>query len=205
MVLAYLMLRRTRGYKFFRTLMFFPVVVAPIAIGLMFSIFYNGDAGPLNQLLTAASLDGLKRNWLSDPKVVMNSVIFPQIWQYIGYSLVILFTSMKTIPQDIFESADMDGASSFAVFFRIVIPMIIDTLIIAVILVVTGSLKSFDYCWALTAGAPGNKSALVSVYMYKTAFTQNQFGLGSAITMTTLVYAIGLTTILRKIGNKAGE
>jgi raffinose/stachyose/melibiose transport system permease protein len=202
MVLAYLLLRRTKGYKFFRTMMFFPVVVAPVAIGVMFSLFYNGDVGPLNQLLSAVRLGALRRNWLSDVKVVMNSVIFPQIWQYIGYSLVILFTSMKAIPQEIFESADIDGASSSQVFFRIVIPMILDTIVIAIILVVTGSLKSFDYCWALTKGGPGNASALMSVYMYKTAFVQNQFGLGSAITMTVLVYSIGLTTIVKKIGGR---
>lgn len=202
MVLSFLLLRGTRGYKFFRTLYFFPVVVAPVAIGIMFSLFYNGDVGPLNQLLDAVGLGVLRRNWLSDVKVVINSVIFPQIWQYIGYSLVILFTSMKSIPQDIFESADMDGASSTQVFLRIVIPMIFDTIMIAVVLVVTGSLKSFDYCWALTKGGPGNASALMSVYMYKTAFVQNQFGTGSAITMTILVYSIGLTTIFKKIGSR---
>jgi raffinose/stachyose/melibiose transport system permease protein len=202
MVLAYLLLRRTKGYKFFRTMMFFPVVVAPVAIGVMFSLFYNGDVGPLNQLLSAVRLGALKRNWLSDVKVVMNSVIFPQIWQYIGYSLVILFTSMKAIPREIFESADIDGASSTQIFFRIVIPMILDTIVIAIILVVTGSLKSFDYCWALTKGGPGNASALMSVYMYKTAFVQNQFGLGSAITITVLVYSIGLTTIVKNIGSR---
>ncbi|GHV37648.1 sugar ABC transporter permease [Spirochaetia bacterium] len=202
MVLAYLLLHRTKGYKFFRTIMFFPVVVAPVAIGVMFSLFYNSDVGPLNQLLSAVRLGALRRNWLSDVKVVMNSVIFPQIWQYIGYSLVILFTSMKAIPQEIFESADIDGASSTQVFFSIVIPMIMDTIVIAIILVVTGSLKSFDYCWALTKGGPGNASALMSVFMYKTAFVQNQFGLGSAITMTVLVYSIGLTIIVKKIGSR---
>lgn len=198
-VLSFLLLRRTKGYKFFRTFYFIPVVVAPIAIGIMFSIFYNGDAGPINRILDMLHLSFLKRNWLSDVKVVANSVIFPQIWQYIGYSLVIIFAAMKSIDNEMLESADIDGAGPLQVFIKIVVPMCWDAILVAVILVVTGSLKSFDYSWALTQGGPGNASSFLAVYMYKTAFVQNKFGLGSSITVTIMVYSVMLTVLMKRL------
>lgn len=201
-VLSFLLLRKTKGYKFFRTVYFVPVVVAPIAIGIMFSIFYNGDVGPINQLLDLAHLSSLKQNWLSDVKVVVHSVIFPQIWQYIGYSLVIIFAAMKSIDSEMFESAQIDGANAGAVFSRIVVPMCKDAIIVAIILVVTGSLKSFDYSWALTQGGPGNASSFLATFMYKTAFVQNKFGLGSSITVTIMIYSIALSAIIKRFGRE---
>ena len=202
-VLSFLLLRRTKGYKVFRTFYFIPVVVAPIAIGIMFSVFYNGDAGPINRILDMLHLPFLKRNWLSDVKVVVNSVIFPQIWQYIGYSLVIIFASMQSINHEMLESADIDGANSFQIFARIVVPMSWDAIVVAIILVVTGSLKSFDYSWALTQGGPGNASSFLAVFMYKTAFVQNKFGLGSSITVTIMIYSIALTILMKRL-NRSG-
>ncbi len=198
-VLSFLLLRKTKGYKFFRTFYFIPVVVAPIAIGIMFSIFYNGDVGPINKLLDLVHLSFLKQIWLSDVKVVVNSVIFPQIWQYIGYSLVIIFAAMKSINNEMLESANIDGANSVQTFARIVVPMCWDAIVVAIILVVTGSLKSFDYSWALTQGGPGNASSFLSVFMYKTAFVQNKFGLGSSITVTIMVYSMALTAFIKRL------
>lgn len=201
-VLAFLLLRKTRGYKVFRAFYFIPVVVAPIAIGIMFSVFYNGDVGPINQALGMMGLDMLKQNWLSDVNVVVKSVIFPQIWQYVGYSLVIIFASMKAIDGEILESAEIDGANSFQLFSRIVVPMAWDAIVVAIVLVITGSLKSFDYSWALTKGGPGNASSLLAVYMYKTAFIKNDFGYGSAITMTIVIYCALLTFLFKKIAGR---
>lgn len=74
-----------------------------------------------------------------------------------------------------------------------------DAIIVAVILVVTGSLKSFDYSWALTQGGPGNASSFLAVFMYKTAFVQNKFGLGSSITVTIMIYSIALSAFIKRL------
>lgn len=202
-VLSFLLLRRTKGYKVFRAFYFIPVVVAPIAIGIMFSIFYNGDVGPVNQVLDVLGLDMFKRNWLSDINIVVKSVIFPQIWQYVGYSLVIIFAAMKAIDKEVLESADIDGAKPYQLFTKIVVPMAWDAIIVAIVLVITGSLKSFDYSWALTKGGPGNASSLLAVYMYKTAFIKNDFGLGSSITMTIVIYSALLTFLFKRIAGRS--
>ena len=204
-ILSFLLLRKTKGYKFFRTFYFIPVVVAPIAIGIMFSLFYNGDVGPINKLLDLIHLSCLKQNWLSDVNVVVNSVIFPQIWQYIGYSLVIIFAAMKSIDDEMLESADIDGADAFQIFIHIVVPMCRDAIVVAIILVVTGSLKSFDYSWALTQGGPGNASSFLAVFMYKTAFVQNKFGLGSCVTVTIMIYSIALSAFIKRFNRDEKE
>lgn len=201
-VLAYLLYRKTRCYKVFRFIYFLPVVIAPIAIGIIFSILFNSDVGPVNALLELLHLDILKRNWLSDVDVVVNIVILPQVWQYVGYTLIIVFAGMQAIDNEVLESAEIDGANSVQMFFRIVIPMSWDAIVVAFVLIISGSLKSFDYSWAMTKGGPGNASAMLAVYMYKTAFVNNNFGRGSAISMTIMVFSALFTYIFKKIANR---
>ena len=87
-------------------------------------------------------------------------------------------------------------------FFRIVIPMCWDAIVVAFVLIISGSLKSFDYSWAMTKGGPGNASAMLAVYMYKTAFINNNFGRGSAISMSIMLFSTLFTYIFKKIANR---
>lgn len=198
LIFAYLLFQTLRGFRFFRTVYFMPVVVAPVTIGIMFSLFYNGDLGPLNKLLNAIGLPFLTHNWLSDKNIVLYSVIAPQVWQYIGLFTVILLAGLRGIPGEIFESAKIDGASSTRIFFSIAIPLLSEFIGICIILAITGSLKSFDHSWVITAGGPGSASAYIATLMYKTAFKNFQFGYASAITLTILIYAVTFTVIFRK-------
>lgn len=202
LILAYLLFRLKKGFKFFRTIYFFPVVVAPIIIGVMFSLILNGDTGALNKILGIAGLGALKHSWLSNAKVVLGAVIFPQVWQYIGLYVMLFLAAMFSIPKEIFESAEIDGASSFRVFFNVVIPLVKDIVQIAVILILTGSLKSFDYAWGMTLGGPGYSSSYLAVYMYKEAFVRNMFGYASAVTVSMLGCAIILTILINRLFKK---
>jgi len=198
LILAFLVYRTRRGLKFFRAASFVPVVVSPIAVGLMFLLFYNGDLGPLNKLLAGIGLPGLRHNWISDPKTVLRSVMFPQIWQYIGIHLVILLAALESIPVEILESATIDGASSLGIFSRIILPLLWDVIQICIILSVTGTLKSFDHAWAITKGGPGITSSFIAIYMYKEAFLNNRFGYGSAVVTTILIYGLVFTIFFKR-------
>jgi len=202
LIFAYLLFKLSWGFKLFRTIYFMPVIIAPIAIGVMFSLFYNGDLGPLNNFLGAVGLEGLQRNWLSDSKIVLYSVIFPQVWQYIGLFVVIMLASLQSIPQELFESAEIDGANSFRVFRSVVIPLMREVILICIILAVTGSLKSFDHAWAISKGGPGSSSSYIAILMYKEAFKNSNFGYASAVTMTIMLYALTFTIISKKVGSK---
>ena len=199
LIIAYILHWFTRGASIYRAIFFVPVVVAPVAIGIMFSLFLNSDLGPFNQILELVHLSFLKRNWLSDYKVVLFSVMTPQVWQYIGLFVVILLAGLRTIPTELFEVAIMDGASKYTILIKIVIPLLWELIVICIILAVTGSLKSFDHSWSMTNGGPGYASAYIATMMYKKAFLDGQFGYASAITMTIMVYAISFTVIFRKL------
>lgn len=198
-VVAYLLYRRGRGTGFFRTAYFIPVVVSPIAIGTMFSLFYSGEMGPLNALLDALGAGFLKRKWLADKDVVLASVIFPDVWRFIGYYVVLCLSGMASLPKEVLEGATIDGASGPRTFFSVVVPLMADVIGIAVVLSVTGCLKAFEMPLALTDGGPGAHSTYLSLYMFKTAFTYQKFGYGSAVTMTILAYALAFTALYRRL------
>jgi raffinose/stachyose/melibiose transport system permease protein len=202
LILSYLLYRGVKGFKIFRTLYFLPVVIAPIAIGLMFSLFYNSETGVLNTILRAFGLASLQKAWLSDPRVVLYSVITPQIWQFIGLYVVIFLAALQSIPEEIIESAQIEGASSVQLFFKIVCPLVWDVIQLSIILCFTGSFKSFDLSWVMTMGGPGVRSAYLGVFMFKSAFMNSNFGIGSATTVIILISGLLFTVIFNKVTSK---
>lgn len=197
LITAYLIYRTTRGFKIFRAAVFMPSIVASVIIGLIFSIMLNADFGPVNVFLRSVGLEKFAKPWLSTPSTVLGAVIIPQIWQNIGYYTIIFLAAIQSIPIDLIESARIDGANSFVVFTRIVIPMITEIMEIIIILVVTGALKSFGYSWAMTQGGPVVYSSFFTVYMFRTAYVDSNFGLSSAVSLNVLVYAIGFTVLFK--------
>lgn len=202
LLFAYLVYKTTRGFKVFRSVYFLPVVIAPSAVGLMFLLFLNGELGPLNKILTNLGLPFLARNWLTDSKTVLYSVMLPAIWQYIGYFFVIFLAGLQSIPEQIFESAKIDGASSVSVFFKLVIPILRDIIHVCIILNVTGSLKAFDHPYIMTWGGPGVRSSYLAVLMFRTAFKQSRLGEGTALGMTILIFALVFTFVINKLNKK---
>lgn len=195
-VVAYLIYRTRRGFKFFRFVVFVPVIVSAIIIGLIFGILFNADFGPLNQFLEALHLP--TRAWLSDPDTVLYAVIVPQLWQNIGYYTIIFMAGMQSVPGEIIDSAVIDGANSLQLFIRIIIPLITEISQIVIILVVTGALKSFGFSWSMTTGGPGVQSTYLSVYMYINAFIESNFGKSSAVSLVILGYALVFTYLFKK-------
>lgn len=198
LLLAYGLSAVIRGFRFYRSVFFIPVIMSPVAIGMMFSLFYNSETGPLNQLLDAVGLSSWKRQWLSDVHIVLKAVMAPQIWQFIGLYVVIFLAAIQQLPEEHRESARIDGAGPIRLFVRIVLPGIAGVLQVCIVLAVTGSLKSFDHAWAITSGGPGNASSFIALQMFKTAFINNEIGYGSAMTVTILIYAVVLTQVIRK-------
>ena len=195
LALAYLIFRTARGFKFFRASIFVPVIISPFIIGIIFAILLNAYYGPINQFLKMIGLGALARPWLSDTGTVLYAVIAAQIWQNLGYFTIIFLAGMQSVPEEILESARIDGANSFSVFRRIMIPLIADVWQIVIVLVVTGALKSFGFSQAMTAGGPGSRSAFFTVYLYRKAFLESDFGTSSAASFMILLYALVFTLL----------
>ena len=209
LLLAYLLYIKTKGSKVFRTIFFLPVVIAPVAIALMFSLFYNSEIGVFNRILEMIGLDRTKvyiANVVKcrppqnrDPLNVEEDACIGYL-QYIGLYVTIFLGALQAVPEELVESAEIDGAGKIRTFFYVVLPQIVNFTNICVILCVTGSLKAFEHSWIMTGGGPGVRSAYLGVYMYKTAFVNSDFGTGSAITMTIVALSLAITGLINGIG-----
>lgn len=139
------------------------------------------------------------KNWLTDPGVVLFSVIMPGIWQYIGYHFIILLAGMQSVPKELIESAYIDGANTVDIFFRIMIPNIKAMIQVCVVICLTGSIKTFDIPYLMTQGGPGAESTFLSIYMYKEAFVDSSIGRGTAVAVCMLILALAVTMIVNRI------
>lgn len=178
---------------FHRTVMFFPNVISAVIIGLMWQLIYNSDIGLLNAFLRAMGLSDRIRVWLGDPKIAMYSLAVPVIWQYVGYYLIILMSAVGSIPKDIFEVAEIDGADGWKRSVYITIPMIWDSLKICVMICVSGSFKAFDHIMIMTGGGPGRATSVLTLYNYNVSFTSMKLGYGCAMAVVILVFSLILT------------
>ena len=120
---SYLIYRTKRFYRLYRFCVFMPVVLSASAIALLFTLIFNAEFGPVNTVLRSIGLDSWTRSWLSDASVVYFVVMTPMTYQYIGLYVIIELSGMQAIPDDVIESATIDGASSFRIFWNIVVPM----------------------------------------------------------------------------------
>jgi raffinose/stachyose/melibiose transport system permease protein len=194
--LAYMLYRTRQGMRFFRSVFFMPTVIAATVVGIMFTLMLNADLGPINSILKRIGLGQYALPWLSNASTVLYVVTGVQIWQYVGYHVVILLAGMQSISEDVIESATIDGASTVRIFFSMVLPLIKDLLQVSLILCVTGCLKAFDHSYIMTWGGPGNASTYLAVYMFKQAFLYSRLGRGTAIGLVILLLAFLFTRII---------
>lgn len=192
--------------KFHRFVIFLPVVISPIVIGLLWQMIYSNQFGLLNWLLTNVGAESWIRLWLDDPKLVMISISIPVIWQYIGFFFVILSSAVASIPKEVMEASEMDGATGFKKAFKVTIPMIYGTLRVCVLLAIIGSLKAFDHIMVLTYGGPGTSSQTMALYGYNSAFGTLRLGYSNAVAVGILIITIIIMIISRFVmGGKRYE
>ncbi|WP_408856559.1 carbohydrate ABC transporter permease [Bacillus amyloliquefaciens] len=183
---------------FFRTVFFLPVVISMTVIALLFDFIYNPEIGLLNQLLEAVGLDELTRAWLGDENTTMLSVIFVSQWQSVGYIAMLYIVSIQSIPAELYESAQLDGAGKIQQFFHITVPQTKEMSFVAVVMTLTGAFTVFNEPYILTGGGPGNASEVLSTFLYKSAFTKDMMGYASAIATVVLLLTLALSLIQMK-------
>ncbi|MFP3635260.1 sugar ABC transporter permease [Bacillus sp. SIMBA_033] len=183
---------------FFRTVFFLPVVISMTVIALLFDFIYNPEIGLLNQLLEAVGLDELTRAWLGDENTAILSVIFVSQWQSVGYIAMLYIVSIQSIPAELYESAQLDGAGKIQQFFHITVPQTKEMSFVAVVMTLTGAFTVFNEPYILTGGGPGNASEVLSTFLYKSAFTKDMMGYASAIATVVLLLTLALSLIQMK-------
>lgn len=194
-----------RFKNFFRVTLFLPAVLNVAAICFMWSTILSPTIGVWKPITVAL---GLTKLLPSDPLGSMSIALIPvmlvNVWQFIGYSMVIYLAGLQSVPKDYYEAAAIDGCSGRKMFWKITLPLIAPSITINVILTSVGTLKEFEHVYTMTAGGPGNSTHVMGTAIYQIAFgTTQRFGYGIAIS-TMLMLAICIVTILqRKLMSKA--
>ena len=187
-----------KGQKLLRTVFFVPCLISAVVVGFVWLKIYGNVLPALTKVM------GLKLNVMlfGREDTVLSGMLIANNWQWIGYWMLIYLAALQSIPGDLYEAADIDGASAVRKFRHITLPMLAPALTICIVGITTGSLKVYDLLVSSTGGGPGRASTSIIYYIYNTAITGRQYGYGSALSISLiaalLVVAALQVTVLRR-------
>lgn len=199
LALALILARGIKGENFYRTVYFIPVIISTVVIGQLWLKIYNADYGLLNVLLSSIGLSSLKNQWLGNTNTALIAAFVPIVWQYIGYHMLLMYASAKSISTDIYEAAKIDGASNIKIAFKITIPLIAPIIKVCIVFAIIGSFKSFDLIYILTNGGPLHASEVPSTIMYNTIFQKYMYGYGSSMSIFIIAECMIFTVAIQKL------
>ena len=187
-----------RAQGFFKTVYFFPIVISATALGLLFNLIFLYDKGMINQMLEKLGYMGLK-DWKAEG-IALFTMMIPVMWQYVGFYFVILITGLNNISEELYESAEIDGATRLQRVRYISLPLLHNVICTCSVLAVTGALKVFDLPWTMfPKGMPLKSTFLTGTYMYYQTMETKNVDYGSALAVMIVVLGIVLSKIVNAI------
>lgn len=183
-----------RWQSVFRTIYFIPSLLMVTVTGITFKMLYSPSIGLINPLLEAIGIGTSNIDILGNAKSAIFGVAAASQWQYIGYTVVLFIVAMQSISDDIYEAAEIDRANAIQKFFRITVPLMKDTVMINMIIVITGAVRVYDEVYVMTSGGPGRATQTLATYLYQVGFKNDQMGYASAIAFFVFVvtFVLGL-------------
>jgi len=198
--LALILNRYTKGRAVILPLLLTPMMLTPIVVGLMWAMMYNADYGVFSYLLSLLGFE--RRSWTGDPSTALLSVIVTDIWEWTPFMMILLLSGLQSLPQEPYEAAQIDGASKLQTLRFITLPILMPTIMVAVIFRTLDAMKIFDIVYTLTAGGPGTTTEVVSLFVYRTGFRFFHMGYAAALSWVLLVVAIVISQIYVKLIRK---
>lgn len=202
LLIAVLLKNKLRGSNIYKAIFFLPISMAPAIIAAIFRIILDPNVGSLNQTLHSLGLGFMAQSWLGEPKWALFSIIVVNIFQWMGFSMIIYYAGLMSIPDEIYESAKMDGAGFFSQLFKITIPMLKGTTSVLIVLGIVGSLKTFDIVMLLTRGGPGRSTEFMATMLYKSAMEEFNGGYSAAVGVMLLIFAVIMSAVQLKLGGE---
>jgi raffinose/stachyose/melibiose transport system permease protein len=189
LVLALCLNAEIRGRSFFRGAMFFPAVLSMLTVGMVFNEIFTYALPNLGALL---GIEALQTNVLSNVNTAMYGVLFVNVWQGLAIPTILLLAGLQTIPQEMFEAAELDGAGKMKQFFSITLPFLLPVLSVVLILTLKDGLTVFDYIKALTEGGPAGRTKSLTFNIYNLGFKELKFSyaIAQAMVVTAIVVVI---------------
>jgi multiple sugar transport system permease protein len=194
MLIAVALNQGIRFVKVFRTAVFLPYVTATIAVAAVWQLIFNPTMGPINGVLMNLGIDQ-PPGWLSSPTWALISVSIVYIWHSVGYYMVLFLAGLQSIPDYLYEAAELDGAGPISKFFNITVPMLSPVLFFTTIIGVINSFKVFDLIYVLTGGGPGRSTHVLVYDIYNTAFKQFEYGYASAMAYVLFLLILVISII----------
>jgi len=202
MLLAVLLTSQIIGRGYLRSVVFFPVLVSTVGVGVTFAVLMNPGEGLINEALGWFGVAG--PGWLTDPNLALYSVALVDVWKGVGLATLIYIAGIVAIPQEYFEAAKVDGASPFKSFWHVTVPLSWPATTTVIILSLIGGLRSFDLIWTMTRGGPGFTSDVVASVIYK-HYQAGFYGLSTAgnvvliLVVTAIILALSWLLSRREV------
>lgn len=177
----------------YRSVFFFPVLIAHTYIAVIWRFLYQQDTGVINYYLGFLGVAPIP--WLSSAEWAMPAIIIMDVWKNTGFAMLVFLAGLQSISPEYYEAAQLDGANERQLFFRITIPLLSPTIFFVLVIFMIGALQVFDSIIVLTAGGPGDSTRSVVLYIYEQAFQRFDMGYAAAVSMTLFVIILILTSL----------
>lgn len=198
LMFAVILASKLRGRNLFKATLFLPYIINSAAIAFMFNYIFDFERGPINYILVALHLEPIR--FLSDADIVTFSLAGVSLWRYFGFTMVIYLAALQSIPNELYESAKVDGANAWKLFRYITLPSIHRIIELNLFLTLSGSLRAFEEAWVMTnKGGPGYASSTFMTYIMRSAFDFNNYAFAAALSIVLLVMVVIATLIQRKL------
>lgn len=196
LIIANMMSHVVRGQSILRTMIMMPMMFAPILVGFQFKWFFNDQVGLINNILYSITGHPVIIPWLIQKPLGFITILTAEIWMSVPFMVIIFLAGIMSIPQEIFEAADVDGASGWHKFRYVTIPSISPFIFIAMAVRSLDIAKAYDLVSIMTGGGPAHRTELIWTYVYRLAFTSQKFALGSSMSFVTVLLSCAFTFYL---------
>ena len=188
-----------RGMAVFRTLFILPMMIAPIAVGLVWRYLFDAQFGLINALLKALGLNA--QTWLADPTLAFIAIVVADIWQWTPFVFIMMIAALANIDGAVIEAARIDGARWWQQTFLVKLPMVMHVIAITLMMRLIDAFRVLEVVYVLTFGGPGDSTEILALHIYKTAFVGQQLGVAAAISVLLLVVVAGLSWGALRLSN----
>jgi trehalose/maltose transport system permease protein len=199
--IAQVLNRSFRGRGWVRAAVLVPWAIPTVVSSRLWGLIFDTNVGIANYLLTSARIVGSDVNWLGDPRLAINVTAVVDVWKTTPFMALILLAGLQTIPGELYEAAEIDGANIIDRFRQITLPLIAPVLLVAMLLRTLDAFRVFDVIYVMTGGGPANSTEVMSTLTYKVFFSATQFGYGSALAVamfvSVLLISLGYLFFLR--------
>lgn len=201
--LALIVTSARRARRFWRAMYFLPTLMSTVAVAILWRFVYSPEYGIINGFLRWVGLDSWTQGWLGQTSTALWAVIAANLWQWAPFYMIIYIAAILGIDREIYEAAEMDGATPFQQFRFITLPLLVPVLITTSILSLAGSIKAFDLVYIMTLGGPSNSTELLATYMFRQGFRNYRLGYASAVAMVMFAITFVITVIVLVRSNRS--